>query len=404
MMKPRIGILHYSCYPIIGGVEKVIEAHAKLFFTYGYNVTVIVGEGKKFHPKIKVKVIPEMRSSDKVNKIINKELNNNIIGSKFRNRVTILYKKLKWALKKINVVFIHNILTMHFNIPLIIALKKIIKEDNKRKYIVWCHDLAFSDNIKNQFFLNLLTEKIDGVKYVCISEFGKKQISNLFKLNKKDIVVIPNGIYFDFLGLNKLTIEIFNHFDLFNQDLVLLTPARVVRRKNLELGIKIVKELNKTKKTKLIITGPPDLHNPDSHFYYNYLINLVNNLNLNNKIIFLYKFRKNKRNIKIDNTIIRDLFLLCDMLLLPSKQEGFGIPILEAGLTNTPIACSKISSFKEIGKNNVLFFDINDPPDKIARNIIKYCNKNSTTRMFKDIIRNYLWDNIFKTKIEPLLN
>ena len=44
--KPRIVILHYSCSPVVGGVESVIAEHARLLVDNGYAVTVIAGEGE----------------------------------------------------------------------------------------------------------------------------------------------------------------------------------------------------------------------------------------------------------------------------------------------------------------------------------------------------------------------
>ena len=41
----KIAILHYSAPPVIGGVESVMEAQAKLFIQHNYSVTVIAGRG-----------------------------------------------------------------------------------------------------------------------------------------------------------------------------------------------------------------------------------------------------------------------------------------------------------------------------------------------------------------------
>jgi len=45
MDKPKIGIIHYSYPPIVGGVETIVRQQAHKFSDSGYKVTVIVGEG-----------------------------------------------------------------------------------------------------------------------------------------------------------------------------------------------------------------------------------------------------------------------------------------------------------------------------------------------------------------------
>ena len=53
------------------------------------------------------------------------------------------------------------------------------------------------------------------------------------------------------------------------------------------------------------------------------------------------------------------------MFLFISKGEGFGLPLIEASVYNTPVACSEIASFEEIGGNHVLYVDI-ETTDKLV--------------------------------------
>ena len=196
--KPNITIIHYSCPPIVGGVETVIEEHAELFSSRGYKINLIVGKGEKFDKNVPVAIIPEMYSLENINNKINGELDKNIVSDLFNKRVETLYKKLKKKLSKTDVCIIHNILTMHLNMPLTAALVKIIKDTNI-KFISWSHDATFNDplyNIKKRttFPYNFISQQIKKVTYVTVSNYRQNKLSNLFKVNKKNIKVIPNGI------------------------------------------------------------------------------------------------------------------------------------------------------------------------------------------------------------------
>jgi len=408
MQKPRIAIIHYAGPPIIGGVETIIEAHAKLLAVHKYGVTLIVGRGAKFDPRVPIKIIPEIDSLSTVNKEINEEIDKGMISKKFDEEVKVIYKKLKKELNDIDIVIVHNVLTMHFNMPLTVALHKIIHE-SKIRFIAWCHDATFIDPIykkKSIFPYNLLKKKIRNVQYVAISKSRQKRLAKLFKIKEKEITVVHDGINIQtLLKLKQLTLKIFRHFNLFKEDIVVLMPARIIKRKNLELGIRIVKEMNISgKKTKAVITGPPDPHSTDSIKYYTSLKRLVKRLKIEDKIIFLYEFKDKGKRIYVSNDMMKDLFLLSDILLFPSKREGFGIPILEAALYNIPIVCSDIEPFREIGgESDVLYIDINKKPGEITKEIIKYFNSHITVNMFKKVAREYVWESIFENKIEPLL-
>lgn len=120
-------------------------------------------------------------------------------------------------------------------------------------------------------------------------------------------------------------------------------------------------------------------------------------------LILAEYFSEGGKDLKGGSIIVRDFYLIADLLFIPSLHEGFGIPLLEAGMLKVPIICSDIPSFKEIGKENVQYFSLTDSPDEIADKILAFISKLNSHRMFHHIIQNYMWDNIYHKMLLPLL-
>lgn len=63
-----------------------------------------------------------------------------------------------------------------------------------------------------------------------------------------------------------------------------------------------------------------------------------------------------------------ELLMKATALVTASFEEGFGIPLIEALAVGTPVACSDIPVFREVGGEAALYFDPKDPAS-IARAI-----------------------------------
>ena len=46
--------------------------------------------------------------------------------------------------------------------------------------------------------------------------------------------------------------------------------------------------------------------------------------------------------------MVAELYQLASAVLLTSESEGFGLPVLEAGLVRVPVVCSDLDVFREV--------------------------------------------------------
>jgi glycosyltransferase involved in cell wall biosynthesis len=70
----------------------------------------------------------------------------------------------------------------------------------------------------------------------------------------------------------------------------------------------------------------------------------------------------------VEVEILRHLYGACEIFVLPSFEEGYGIPIIEAMACGAPVISSNTTSLPEVGNGFSWLVDPNSPnfPDQMA--------------------------------------
>lgn len=400
----NIALLHYTCPPFVGGVEEIIRQQASLFHRFYHPVKIIAGNGGHFTDEYEIEINPLLSSRN--SSILRLQRNANENFDKLELFSNKIYRYLKKTLENIDILIAHNVLAMPYNLPLTLALHRLAEI---KKIVSWNHDSPYFYGSYDPSFnsppWDVLKKYNDRIYYVTISDSRSKEFKNLYGI-KEDIPVIPNGIDpIGFFRLDRTTVRLIHENNLFSSDLILVQPSRLHPRKNIELSIEVLSFLHKKGlKARLLLTGAYDPHERKNIEYYYKLKRLIKKLDLDEYVIIVaeYKFEDGEK-MTADRIAIRDLYLISDILFLPSIQEGFGIPIIEAGMIRLPVFCSSIPPFKNIGFDNVYYFNLDDPPDKIADKIIRTITTLKPQKLYKYVINNLVWDNIYITMLKPLL-
>ena len=94
---------------------------------------------------------------------------------------------------------------------------------------------------------------------------------------------------------------------------------------------------------------------------------------------------------------------VADGMLFPSRQEGFGLPLLEAAAHRLPVFCSNIEPLKSIALSGTLLFDLRDAPRNIAERIRNAFERTTIFKSRKQLLRDYSAERLFLDKTEPIL-
>jgi glycosyltransferase involved in cell wall biosynthesis len=310
---------------------------------------------------------------------------------------------LNELLEDVDLLIAHNVCSLNKNLLLTAALKNL---SHIVQVVAWHHDLAWTtpryrQELHDGYPWDLLRQAWDGVKQVTVSEMRQQELADLFQISRDEIAVVPNGVDLAvFHKLERQTHAYARQLDLLRAAPFLLLPVRITPRKNIELALRVCANLlPHFPDTRLIVTGPLGPHNPSNTDYFERLTALRSELNLNGTVHFLAELTDEY----IPDAVIFDFYHLADALFLPSLEEGFGIPILEAGLAGLPIFCSDIQPLRSLGSSNVTYFSPDADPVELANRVVNHLAFDPVFRMRVRVRREFSWEHIYAREIEPLL-
>jgi glycosyltransferase involved in cell wall biosynthesis len=404
---------------VVGGVEGVIEAHVRVFVDAGYPVTVIAGRGggdrravpSALPTEAEFVRIPLVDSQDDRVAAISARLREGEVPSAFEELANELRDTLGTRLADFDNVIVHNAFTKRFNLPLTAALFSLLDDGALPNCIAWCHDLGWTSdhsrpNLHPGYPWDLLRTRHEEVTYVVVSEQRQQALAELFDCAPEEIHVVYNGV--DpalLLGLTDEGYELIDRLGLLASDLLLLMPVRVTQAKNIELALRVVAALKALgRRVKLVLTGPPDPHDEECMAYFRELQALRHQLGVDDEMRFIFESGPDPDGpFTIDMPVVADLFRLSDVVFLPSHREGFGMPVLEAGLVGAPVVCTPVPAAHEIGGDDVTLIGPDDDPEAIADRILSIVAARPIHRLRRRVRQKYTWSAIFERDIEPLL-
>lgn len=260
--------------------------------------------------------------------------------------------------------------------------------------VVTIHDLAFL-YYPNEFLKKDLYQLTHWTKtsvnqaktIIAVSKTTKNDIIKSYGINEQKIQVVYNG--YEKAVKNppptwKSTIKVKNP--------TILYVGTLQPRKNISILIQAFEKFKMIyPEYKLILTGKKG-------WMYSQLFDEVQEKGLLNDVFF---------SDYISDLQLMFLYKHSSCFVLPSKYEGFGIPILEAMSHECPVIASFSSSLPEVGGDACLYFDPNNPHDLFEK--LKMLHKDEVLRkeLIKkgmERIKEFSWEKCCKETLEIIKN
>lgn len=345
----RLVLLHYTLPPVIGGVERLVGDQARALTLLGHDVT--------------------------------------LFNRKDRARFRAWLEDPAGG-----AVLVHNVFTMPFDLEWTRELTALAGTHAHLRWINWIHDVAA---VNPQYAAAGWKEPVPAACHVAVSEARRRDYLRATGLAPEAVRVIPNGIDLQaVLGLPGQVASL----PLWEHELVLAHPARLIRRKNIEFSLRVTAALRDAGvDAACAITGAPDPHQADGIRYLDELRSLREALGLESAVNFLGE------QAPLDEGEVRGLFQAADALFFPSTGEGFGLPLLEAVAHRLPVWCSDLPVHREVLGAGAHFFELSASPEEVSARIVHWWRTDPAGQTRKTLLRSHDLAKICLEHLEPLL-
>lgn len=349
----RIGIFTYDFYPIIGGQGRhIIELYHRIYNKKGFLIFSPNANNLKNHKTL-------FNFTTKLGK--------HLLYS------FLLNFKIKGLIKKYNLDIIH----LHCGPGGTLILKK-----SKSKFICTVHHTYYQQqeyvpSQKWKYFLYLLEKKMykNADKLVMVSEDTKKVLIKNHGVFPSKIEVIPNGVDFKKFKKNKRIKKIKNS---------LLFVGRLDKRKGIDFLVKTIPFIKKEiPDIKLFVIGDGKMRKK--------LEKYVRNNDIESNVKFLGF---------VPNSYLLRWYNRCQLTIVPSVFEGFGLTVIESLACGTPVIATNVDGIRSIIKNNKngILVEYGNKKE-LAGQVVRLLNNPSLRKEFsieglKTIKEKFDWDEI----------
>ena len=397
---PRVLLLHFTTPAVLGGVEQVMGTHALALRAAGADVAIVAGRGAAAARGIEVIRIPELDSRHREVLAAGAALARGEIPALYGALRERIEAALRPHVERADRVVVHNALTLHKNHALAAAIERLASEV-AGKFLHWTHDLGWNDarydgELHDGEPWDRFRRAIPNVRYVAVSSERADETCTLLRVPRERVSVVVNGVDVPaILGLSAPGARLAERLRLYEADPLLLLPARLTRRKRIETAMAAVAALRaQGRDAALVVTGTPGAHNASNR---SYLAELREQAGRTPGVHLLYAL-----GVRPSYRLVADLYALADALVLPSANEGFGIPVLEAGLHRLPVVCTDLPALRGLAGADATYLRPDADGEAIARAVSERLAGDPEARL-RSRAKRHAWPRVLRERVLPVI-
>jgi glycosyltransferase involved in cell wall biosynthesis len=266
----------------------------------------------------------------------------------FTFSITTFFWLLK-ELKNFDLIVLQGI----WNFPFIIA--SIFSRLHKKKYILFPHGQLYSETfylkssgVKKIFYYLFIKTMLKNATYIIFTTFDEQsKVGDFLNIPLKSLI-IPNVVKKSDFELLEKSSYFKTKYGISENTKLLLHFGRISKKKGLEFTILALKKLlDCGYDVKLLVVGG------DEEGYKKHIDSLILKLDLSNVVYFTGLLDRVSSKMALNE---------CDIFILPSYSENFGISVAEAMLCGLPVIISdRVGISFEINENNAgIVIDFNN--------------------------------------------
>jgi len=380
----RIAQLSYLYYPSIGGVETVLKNISERLVSKGHAVDVfcsdymdLISERRHEYKKETINGVNVYRRPSYRRALLNRW---------HAQAIGFSLKEQRDMLREEDVIHIHSFPSSYF-----FEVLRKMKLSSQKVFLSGHysphHLVMYRSSLRSTYWQRRvipLFEKVD--RYVAVAKKEAEALKKVWGITGEKIVVIPNGVNMKEMQHVSLSREqVCAKYNIEHEFLV-LTVARITYSKGIDVLLKAARMLNNETDRKITYVVAGLIESVD---YYKELMTFVEENGIKN-VVFLQPDRQE----------IINLFNACDLFVLPSRGEVFGIVLIEAMACGKACIATRAGGIPEIlvENRNGLLFDLDDYSD-LAKKIL-FLKENAELRKMigernrDEVASKYDWDSI----------
>ncbi len=331
-------------------------------------------------------------------------------------------------LKDIDVIITHDLIYQSSCIWHNMAARQYAKEHPEKVWLNWVHSVTPSDPwTKSDHRLAPVQRHMPNSKTVYPNNYSRPLVAQQFMCQEEDVAFVPHPTDLEgYYGFDMPLRRFVHKYGIMKADYILVYPVRLDRGKQVEHVVRVGAALKRLGyRTKVIVV---DFHSTggDKVTYRNELRNAGIDLGLASAELLFTSQADDSWKGSVPRATVRNLFLLGNVFVMPSKSETYSLITQEAALCGNLLVLNfdfppmrdiygphalyyKFSSNLNmldgtIGETNTAYNDIDAYFEALAQRIVYEHNSNPIMNQRTRIRRDRNPDAVFKKYIEPLFH